>query len=70
MNKVENRAERFFQQMQGKHVAFLRYWRRNLPLIRIFAEKGRGGLGTGPPQLSGEAGCRAGGAGRSAGSGR
>ena len=40
MNKVENRAERFFQQMQGKRVAFCGIGGSNLPLIKIFAQRG------------------------------
>lgn len=40
MDKVEDRIESFFQRMCGKRVAFCGIGGSNLPLIRIFAERG------------------------------
>ena len=37
---MENRVERFFQEMKGKRIAFCGIGGSNLPLIEIFHKKG------------------------------
>ena len=37
---IENRVERFFQEMKGKRIAFCGIGGSNLPLIEIFHRKG------------------------------